>query len=143
MSVCVRALAHAVCVVCPVQMETEPVMASEPVFSVGPSVQVPCHIPAIPNGSGTQAKADERSGKLTAEQLAAIEDEELLDKMVLHTQVTNLDDLDLKAPLCDRQSSFRHEKSLCVILTSFVRVYLETSQPSVVCIHNAMLELHA
>ncbi|XP_041792736.1 smoothelin isoform X2 [Chelmon rostratus] len=65
-----------------IKMETEPVMASEPVFSVGPSVQVPCHIPAIPNGSGTQAKADERSGKLTAEQLAAIEDEELLDKML-------------------------------------------------------------
>lgn len=69
-----------------VQMETEPVVASEPVFSIVPSVQVPCHIPAIPNGSSTQTKADERSGKLTAEQLAAIEDEELLDKMVLHSQ---------------------------------------------------------
>ncbi|XP_070820344.1 LOW QUALITY PROTEIN: smoothelin [Chaetodon trifascialis] len=65
-----------------IKMETEPVVASEPVFSVGPSVQVPCHVPAIPNGSATQAKADERSGKLTAEQLAAIEDEELLDKML-------------------------------------------------------------
>ncbi|KAM9360078.1 smoothelin isoform 2-T2 [Symphorus nematophorus] len=65
-----------------IKMETEPVVASEPVFSVGPSVQVPCHVPAIPNGSSTQAKPDERSGKLTAEQLAAIEDEELLDKML-------------------------------------------------------------
>ncbi|XP_051277963.1 smoothelin isoform X2 [Dicentrarchus labrax] len=62
-----------------IKMETEPVVASEPVFS---SVQVPCHVPAIPNGSSTLAKPDERSGKLTAEQLAAIEDEELLDKML-------------------------------------------------------------
>ncbi|XP_076003617.1 smoothelin [Genypterus blacodes] len=65
------------------KMETEPVLASEPVFSMGPgSVQVGCHVPAIPNGSSTQAKPDERSGKLSAEQLAAIEDEELLDKML-------------------------------------------------------------
>ncbi|KAG8012004.1 Smoothelin [Nibea albiflora] len=63
-------------------METEPVVASEPVFSVGPSAQVPCHVPAIPNGSGSQAKPNESSGKLTEEQLAAIEDEELLDKML-------------------------------------------------------------
>ncbi|XP_019130927.2 smoothelin isoform X3 [Larimichthys crocea] len=65
-----------------VKMETEPVVASEPVFSVGPSAQVPCHVPAIPNGSGSQAKPNESSGKLTEEQLAAIEDEELLDKML-------------------------------------------------------------
>ncbi|XP_034452773.1 smoothelin isoform X1 [Hippoglossus hippoglossus] len=65
-----------------IKIETEPVMASEPVFSSGPSVQVPCEVPAIPNGSSTQAKPVERSGKLTAEQLAAIEDEELLDKML-------------------------------------------------------------
>ncbi|XP_040011190.1 smoothelin isoform X3 [Xiphias gladius] len=65
-----------------VKMETEPVIASEPVFSAGPSVQVACQVPAIPNGSGAQAKPDECSGKLTAEQLAAIEDEELLDKML-------------------------------------------------------------
>ncbi|XP_029915476.1 smoothelin isoform X2 [Myripristis murdjan] len=65
------------------KMETEPVLASEPIFSVGPSVQVACHVPAIPNGSTTaQPKPDECSGKLTAEQLAAIEDEELLDKML-------------------------------------------------------------
>uniref|UniRef100_A0A8C9Y1F6 Smoothelin-like n=1 Tax=Sander lucioperca TaxID=283035 RepID=A0A8C9Y1F6_SANLU len=63
-------------------IETEPVVASEPVFSAGPSAQVACHVPAIPNGSSTQAKPDERSGKLTEEQLAAIEDEELLDKML-------------------------------------------------------------
>uniref|UniRef100_A0A4W6GBD3 Smoothelin n=1 Tax=Lates calcarifer TaxID=8187 RepID=A0A4W6GBD3_LATCA len=65
-----------------IKMETEPVMASEPVFSAGPSAQMVCQDPAIPNGSSTQAKPDERSGKLTAEQLAAIEDEELLDKML-------------------------------------------------------------
>ncbi|XP_022613465.1 smoothelin isoform X2 [Seriola dumerili] len=65
-----------------IKMETEPVMASEPVFSAGPSVQVACQVPAIPNGSSIEAKPGERSGKLTAEQLAAIEDEELLDKML-------------------------------------------------------------
>ncbi|CAN9513196.1 unnamed protein product [Ophioblennius macclurei] len=65
-----------------IKMETEPVVASEPVFSAGSAVQVSCHVPAIPNGSSTQAKAVELSGKLTAEQLAAIEDEELLDKML-------------------------------------------------------------
>lgn len=76
------------------QMETEPVVASEPMFSAGPSAQVAGHIPAVPNGSSTQAKPDVGSGKMTAEQLAAIEDEELLDKMVLHTQVIILDDFD-------------------------------------------------
>ncbi|XP_034727642.1 smoothelin isoform X3 [Etheostoma cragini] len=65
-----------------IKMETEPVMASEQVFSAGPSAQVACHVPAIPNGSSAPAKLDERSGKLTEEQLAAIEDEELLDKML-------------------------------------------------------------
>ncbi|XP_049906074.1 smoothelin isoform X3 [Epinephelus moara] len=65
-----------------IKMETEPVVASEPVYSAGPSAQVVCNVPAIPNGSSTQTKTDERSGKLTAEQLAAIEDEELLDKML-------------------------------------------------------------
>uniref|UniRef100_A0A8C5E9J6 Smoothelin-like n=1 Tax=Gouania willdenowi TaxID=441366 RepID=A0A8C5E9J6_GOUWI len=62
-------------------METEPIVASEPVFTAGPSVQV-CHVPAIPNGSSAQAKPAQHAGKLTAEQLAAIEDEELLDKML-------------------------------------------------------------
>lgn len=105
---CVCALAHAVCVCVMhlVQMETEPVVASEPMFSAAPSVQVACQVPAIPNGSSTQAKPNERSGKLTAEQLAAIEDEELLDKMVLHAQVIILDDLGLKA-----QSLFINTKS--------------------------------
>lgn len=65
-----------------IKMETEPVVASEPLFSAGSSVQVACHVPAIPNGSSTQAKPVDCSGKLTAEQLAAIEDEELLDKML-------------------------------------------------------------
>lgn len=73
-------------------METEPVVAAEPVFSAAPSVQVPRHVPAVPIGSNTQKKPDEHPGKVTMEQLAAIEDEELLDKMVLCTQ-------DLKAPL--------------------------------------------
>lgn len=73
-------------------MEKGPAVASEPAFSVAPSVQVPRHVPAIPNGSNTQAKPDEPPGKMTMEQLAAIEDEELLDKMVLCTQ-------DLTAPL--------------------------------------------
>ncbi|XP_045081621.1 smoothelin-like isoform X2 [Coregonus clupeaformis] len=67
------------------KLETEPVMASEPVFEVEPSVQVACfQSPAtVPNGSSAaRAKVEERSGKLTAEQLAAIDDEELLDKML-------------------------------------------------------------
>ncbi|XP_034396891.1 smoothelin isoform X2 [Cyclopterus lumpus] len=65
-----------------IKMETESTVASKSLFSVGPSAQVACHIPAAANGSGTQAKPDQRSGKLTAEQLAVIEDEELLDKML-------------------------------------------------------------
>lgn len=88
---------------CLVQMETEPVTASEPVFS---AVQTASQVPVIPNGSGSQTKPDELSGKLTAEQLAAIEDEELLDKMVPHTRVIMLNDLDLKAPLCNEYNSF-------------------------------------
>nr|XP_043882015.1 smoothelin isoform X1 [Solea senegalensis] len=65
-----------------IKIETEPVTASEPVFSSGSSVQVTSQVPAFHNGSSTPAKLEERSGKLTAEQLAAIEDEELLDKML-------------------------------------------------------------
>ncbi|XP_040928238.1 smoothelin isoform X4 [Betta splendens] len=64
-----------------IKMETEPVTASEPVVSAGP-VPAPCQVPVIHNGSSTQTKPDERPGTLTAEQLAAIEDEELLDKML-------------------------------------------------------------
>ncbi|PWA15817.1 hypothetical protein CCH79_00009110 [Gambusia affinis] len=63
-------------------METEPVVASEPTFSAGPSMIVGRQGPAIPNGSSTQTKLAESSGKLTAEKLATIEDEELLDKML-------------------------------------------------------------
>ncbi|XP_014861940.1 PREDICTED: smoothelin isoform X2 [Poecilia mexicana] len=65
-----------------IKIETEPVVASEPTFSAGPSMIVACQVPAIPNGSSTQTKPAESSGKLTAEKLAAIEDEELLDKML-------------------------------------------------------------
>ncbi|XP_061907378.1 smoothelin isoform X6 [Entelurus aequoreus] len=65
-----------------IKMETEPVAASELVFSSGPSVQVACHIPTIPNGSTVQTKAEECPGNLTADELTAIEDEELLDKML-------------------------------------------------------------
>uniref|UniRef100_A0A3P8YF72 Calponin-homology (CH) domain-containing protein n=1 Tax=Esox lucius TaxID=8010 RepID=A0A3P8YF72_ESOLU len=66
-------------------IETETVTASEPVFVAEPSVKVACcqATAAVPNGSSTgQTKVEEHSGKLTAEQLAAIEDEELLDKML-------------------------------------------------------------
>ncbi|KAJ8379316.1 hypothetical protein SKAU_G00000940 [Synaphobranchus kaupii] len=59
------------------KMETEPVAALEP------SVLTTSEAPAVPNGSSeARAKAEECAGKLTAEQLAAIEDEELLDKML-------------------------------------------------------------
>ncbi|XP_034004515.1 smoothelin isoform X2 [Trematomus bernacchii] len=64
-----------------IKMETEPV-ASEPVSAAASSAKVGSHVPTIPNGSSTQGKQHERSGKLTADQLAAIEDEELLDKML-------------------------------------------------------------
>lgn len=68
-------------------METEPVVASEPVFSAGQSVQVGHQVSAIPNGSSSRNKPAESSGKLTAEKLALIEDEELLDKMVLYIYI--------------------------------------------------------
>uniref|UniRef100_A0A3Q2EJJ6 Smoothelin-like n=1 Tax=Cyprinodon variegatus TaxID=28743 RepID=A0A3Q2EJJ6_CYPVA len=63
-------------------METEPVVGSESLFSAAQSKLVTCSVPTIPNGFSTQTKAIESSGKLTAEKLAAIEDEELLDKML-------------------------------------------------------------
>lgn len=65
-----------------VQMETEPVPAPQPVFSTGPSVQVACQVSAPLNGPASPTRPDEGPPKMTAEQLAAIEDEELLDKMV-------------------------------------------------------------
>ncbi|XP_034094119.1 LOW QUALITY PROTEIN: smoothelin-like [Gymnodraco acuticeps] len=64
-----------------IKMKTEPV-ASEPVSAAASSAKVGSHVPTIPNGSSTQSKPHEHSGKLTADQLAAIEDEELLDKML-------------------------------------------------------------
>ena len=70
-------------------METEPGVASEPLFSAGPSVRGSFRPPAVPNGAGTtgaQTKPAEQSGKLTESQLAAIEDEELLDRMVRSTE---------------------------------------------------------
>lgn len=63
-------------------METEPVVASEPVFSVAPCIQVPATI--VPNGSSSGGATQAKGGKVTAEQLATVEDEELLDKMVLY-----------------------------------------------------------
>nr|XP_046206756.1 smoothelin-like isoform X2 [Oncorhynchus gorbuscha] len=61
-------------------------MASEPMLAVEPSVRVACCQPpaAVPNGSYAppRDKFEECSRKLTAEQLAAIDDEELLDKML-------------------------------------------------------------
>ncbi|XP_054587684.1 smoothelin isoform X4 [Nothobranchius furzeri] len=65
-----------------IKMETEPIVASVPVFAAGPSVQLAQQSSTIPNGSSTQSKPVESSGKLTAEKLAAIQDEELLDKML-------------------------------------------------------------
>ncbi|KAI1900960.1 hypothetical protein AGOR_G00055210 [Albula goreensis] len=61
-----------------IKMETEPVMAVEP------SALTSSKAPAVPNGSSeARARAEEcAAGKLTAEQLAAIEDEEVLDKML-------------------------------------------------------------
>ncbi|CAL8342878.1 unnamed protein product [Lota lota] len=66
------------------KIEPEPSVASEPVFSVGPSVPGSFRGPAVPNGStaSAQTKPAERSGKLTEAELAAVEDEELLDKML-------------------------------------------------------------
>ncbi|XP_055017439.1 smoothelin [Boleophthalmus pectinirostris] len=73
-----------------IKMETEPIVASEPVFSAPPSVQVGRPAADLPNGSSAPppvtatpaAKAEERPAKVTPETLAAIEDEELLDKML-------------------------------------------------------------
>lgn len=91
-------------------METGPVIASEPVFSAVSSVQR--HVPLIPNGSGAQTKPAEFSGKLTAEKLAAIEDEELLDKMVRHARAIILNDLSY---YFDKSVFwFRRVESLCI-----------------------------
>lgn len=64
-------------------MEKEPAVAMEPVFVATPSVRAAAESSSLPNGSSeVQPRLKERSGKVTAEQLAAIEDEEVLDKMV-------------------------------------------------------------
>ncbi|XP_011477431.1 smoothelin isoform X3 [Oryzias latipes] len=65
-----------------IKMEKEPVVASEPVFSAKPSLQVTRHNPPTPSDPCSQVKPVESSGKLTEEQLAAIEDEDVLDKML-------------------------------------------------------------
>ncbi|XP_072290318.1 uncharacterized protein smtnb isoform X2 [Eucyclogobius newberryi] len=65
-----------------IKMETEPIVASEPVFSAPPSMQAGRPAADLPNGSSATAKPEERPGKLTPETLAAIEDEEMLDKML-------------------------------------------------------------
>ncbi|KAK7879735.1 hypothetical protein WMY93_030662 [Mugilogobius chulae] len=67
-----------------IKMETEPVLASEPVFSDPPSAQVTHPAADLPNGA--PPKPEERSGKLSPETLAAIEDEELLDRMLDETK---------------------------------------------------------
>ncbi|XP_072520846.1 smoothelin isoform X2 [Salminus brasiliensis] len=62
-------------------------METEPGFAIEPSVQTVTEAPVVPNGSSVaQVKSEVRSSssssKLTVEQLEAIEDEELLDKML-------------------------------------------------------------
>ncbi|KAF5904785.1 smoothelin-like isoform X1, partial [Clarias magur] len=63
-------------------------MDTEPLFSIEPALQTACEAPLIQNGSSvTQLKRDAHSvtssgDTLTSEQLDAIEDEEILDKML-------------------------------------------------------------
>ncbi|KAI4889400.1 hypothetical protein NFI96_034093 [Prochilodus magdalenae] len=62
-------------------------METEPVFTIEPSVQMACEAPVVPNGSSAATVKNEVFGsissvKLTSEQLEAIEDEEILDKML-------------------------------------------------------------
>ncbi|XP_026795418.2 smoothelin isoform X2 [Pangasianodon hypophthalmus] len=63
-------------------------METEPVFSVEPALQKASEAPLVQNGSSvSQLKRDTHSvtsssGSLTSEQLEAIEDEEILDKML-------------------------------------------------------------
>lgn len=64
-------------------------METEPVFSIEPALQTASEASLVQNGSSvSQLKRDTHgitgsSGTLTSEQLEAIEDEEILDKMVL------------------------------------------------------------
>lgn len=63
-------------------------MDTEPLFSIEPALQTASETSLIQNGSSvTQLKRDAHSvtsssDTLTSEQLEAIEDEEILDKMV-------------------------------------------------------------
>ncbi|XP_076843332.1 smoothelin isoform X2 [Brachyhypopomus gauderio] len=62
-------------------------MEAEPAFTAAPAVQMTSDAPAVPNGSSLpQRKSEDTSSgdgvKLTSEQLDAIEDEEILDKML-------------------------------------------------------------
>ncbi|XP_049329708.1 smoothelin-like [Astyanax mexicanus] len=59
-------------------------MDTEPGFTIEPPVQTASEAPAVPNGSSVaQVKSEVRSSRaLTSEQLEAIEDEELLDRML-------------------------------------------------------------
>lgn len=61
-------------------------METEPISLVGESVSEMAHeVPVLPNGSSmTSIKSEVQSEKLTTEKLQDIEDEEILDKMVLH-----------------------------------------------------------
>lgn len=61
-------------------------METEPISLVGESVSEMAHeVPVLPNGSSmTSIKTEVQSEKLTTEKLQDIEDEEILDKMVLH-----------------------------------------------------------
>uniref|UniRef100_A0A3B3TEB2 Calponin-homology (CH) domain-containing protein n=1 Tax=Paramormyrops kingsleyae TaxID=1676925 RepID=A0A3B3TEB2_9TELE len=68
-------------------MENEPAVAMEPVFVAAPSVRAATETSSVPNGSSeVQPRLKERSGKVTTEELAAIEDEEVLDKMLDQTK---------------------------------------------------------
>ncbi|KPP70976.1 hypothetical protein Z043_110153 [Scleropages formosus] len=62
-------------------VDGEPTVATEPAFVTAPSARAASEAPTVSNGS-SEVKTEERTGKLTAEQLAAIEDEEVLDRML-------------------------------------------------------------
>ncbi|XP_018604535.2 smoothelin isoform X1 [Scleropages formosus] len=63
------------------KVDGEPTVATEPAFVTAPSARAASEAPTVSNGS-SEVKTEERTGKLTAEQLAAIEDEEVLDRML-------------------------------------------------------------
>ncbi|XP_060762774.1 smoothelin isoform X2 [Neoarius graeffei] len=58
-------------------------METEPVFAIEPALQTANEAPLVQNSSSvSQLKTDAHSGTLTSEQLEAIEEEEILDKML-------------------------------------------------------------